>query len=73
MMDVFDCLINRSTTSEKRISKFKGKSIKITLTDGISLVVQWLRIHLPIQGIPGGLDPWRENEDSTCYGATKPN
>ena len=61
MMGVFDCLINRSTTAEKRISKFKEKSIKITLTDGISLVVQWLRIHLPMQDIPGGLDPWWEN------------
>ena len=37
--------------------------------NGASLVVQWLRIHLPIQGI------WVWSvvqEDTTCCGATKP-
>ena len=36
---------------------------------GISLVVQWLRIRLPMQG------KWvrvRVREDPTCHGATKP-
>ena len=27
-MGISDCLINRCTTAEKRLSKFKGKSIK---------------------------------------------
>ena len=36
---------------------------------GTSLVVQWLRIHLPMQGT------WVQSlvrEDPTCHGATKP-
>ena len=36
---------------------------------GISLVAQWLRIRLPMQGT------WVQalvREDATCHGATKP-
>ena len=39
------------------------------MTDGTSLVVQWLRIHLPVQGT------WVRalvREDPTGHGATKP-
>ena len=32
---------------------------------GVSLVAQWLRIRLPMQGT-------RVQEDPTCHGATKP-
>ena len=31
---------------------------------GISLVVQWLRLCLPMQGY--GLDPWSGSKESTC-------
>ena len=34
-----------------------------------SLVVQWLRIHFAVQGMPG---PTLVREDPTCLGATKP-
>ena len=37
---------------------------------GTSLVVQWLRIHLPVQGIWVQSLVW---EDRTCHRATKPN
>ena len=36
---------------------------------GVSLVVQWLRIHLPMQGTRVQSLVW---EDSTCCGAVKP-
>ena len=36
---------------------------------GMSLVVQWLRIHLPMQGTKVQSLVW---EDPTCQGATKP-
>ena len=36
---------------------------------GTSLMVQWLRIHLPMQGTQVRALVW---EDSTCCGATKP-
>ena len=36
---------------------------------GASLVVQWLRIHLAMQGSPVGCLVW---EDPTCLEATKP-
>ena len=38
-------------------------------THGTSLVAQWLRIHLPVQGT------WVRalvRDDPTCHGATKP-
>ena len=34
-----------------------------------SLVAQWLRIHLPMQGTQFRALVW---EDPTCHGATKP-
>ena len=43
---------------------FKKKSMQ-----GTSLVMQWLRIHLPMQGTWVRSLVW---EDPTCPGATKP-
>ena len=41
----------------------------IRISCGTSLVVHWIRIHLPIQGT----QVWSLiREDSTCFGATKP-
>ena len=37
---------------------------------GASLVAQWLRIHLPMQGTRVRALVW---EDPTCHGATKPS
>ena len=39
------------------------------LQAGASLVVHWLRIHLPLQGTQV---PFLVREDPTCLGATKP-
>ena len=50
-------------TLSKIISHIKNMIV------GTSLVVQWLRIHLPVQGT------WVRalvREDPTCHGATKP-
>ena len=62
-------------TARRTEKKFRGgkkatlNSIKFNYTLGASLVVQWLRIHLPMQGT------WIRalvQEDPTCCGATKP-
>ncbi|KAJ8780909.1 hypothetical protein J1605_000952 [Eschrichtius robustus] len=45
------------------VSSFKSSP------EGTSLVAQWLRIHLPMQGIQVRPLVW---EDPTCSGATKP-
>ena len=48
------------------------KRVKVVLQDssmGASLVAQWLRTHLPMQGTRVRA-PVRE--DPTCHGATKP-
>ena len=37
--------------------------------EGASLVAQWLRIHLPMQGTRVRALVW---ENPTCHGATKP-
>ena len=61
--------------ADKHISKRYSKSLTIremqikTTMKGTSLVAQWLRIHLPMQGA------WVRalvREDPTCHGATKP-
>ena len=47
-----------------------GLQIKLTKgRSGASLVAQWLRICLPMQGTRGRALVW---EDPTCHGATKP-
>ena len=53
----------RAGICERRIFK----SIKVV--SGASLVAQWLRIHLPMQGTRVRALVW---EDPTCHGATKP-
>ena len=44
-------------------------SVNKTLPVGTSLVAQWLRIHLPMQGTRVRALVW---EDPTCHGAMKP-
>ena len=41
----------------------------LKMTEGASLVAQWLRIRLPMQGTRVGALVW---EDLTCRGATGP-
>ena len=55
-------------TSWRREMDQEGLTLEM-LTWGTSLVVQWLRISLPIQGIQVRPSVW---EDPTCLGATKP-
>ena len=43
--------------------------VAITIASGTSLVAQWLRIHLPMQGT---LVQALVREDPTCCGATQP-
>ena len=47
----------------------KNKNNPIKKRAGASLVAQWLRIHLPMQGT---LVQYLVHEDPICRGATKP-
>ena len=58
---------NDAVTYNKNLKLKKIETKKFEI--GASLVAQWLRIHLPIQGT------WVRalvQEDPTCHGATKP-
>ena len=46
----------------------RGSSLKISLV-GASLVAQWLRVCLPMQGTRVRALVW---EDPTCHGAARP-
>ena len=56
----------RRTVNVKHTSNFKDFAHKKV---GASLVAQWLRICLPMQGTRVGALVW---EDPTCRGATRP-
>ena len=72
---------SRITEAEERISDLKDKIVEITtaeqkkeermkrIEDRASLVAQWLRVCLPMQGIRVRALVW---EDPTCHGATGP-
>ena len=68
---------SRITEAEERISELEGKMVEITNREQdkekrmkrTSLVVQWLRICLPMQGTQVRT---LVREDPTCRGATKP-
>ncbi|KAJ8787577.1 hypothetical protein J1605_022892 [Eschrichtius robustus] len=71
---------NNSKRQGRKISTFLHKAATfptglLTLTvetqqlGGTSLVAQWLRIRLPVQGTQVRALVW---EDPTCHGATKP-
>ena len=53
----------------KILVKEQCKRFTIKITHRASLVVQWLRIYLPMQGTRVRALFW---EDPTCHGATKP-
>ena len=71
---------SRITEAEELISDLEDKIVEITTTeqnkekrmkkieDRASLVAQWLRIHLPMQGTQVRA---LAREDPTCHGATK--
>ena len=47
----------------------RARQIPYNITDRASLVAQWLRIRLPMQGTRVRALVW---EDPTCHGATRP-
>ena len=55
-------------TNQWVTKEIKEEILKIPI-DRASLVAQWLRIHLPMQGTWVRALVW---EDPTCHGATKP-
>ena len=59
------------SNTEKALEKYDSHHNKNTQQTGIgtSLVAQWLRIRLPMQGTRVRALVW---EDPTCHGATKP-
>ena len=63
---------SKTNNKDKNMSNLttdQSKQIIINLTIGTSLVAQWLRICLPVQGT------WVRalvREDPTCHGAAKP-
>ena len=64
VVNIYLCYENH----ESQKSNLKKQSINITYR-GASLVAQWLRICLPMQGIRVRALVW---EDPTCRGATRP-
>ena len=72
---------NRITEAEERIGELEDKMVEITaeeqnkekrmkrIEDRASLVAQWLRICLPMQGTQVRALVW---EDPTCRGAAGP-
>ena len=63
-MNTFSCSIEYYTAV-----KANGLEMHITTPTGTSLVTQWLRICLPMQGT---LVQSLAREDPTCCGAAKP-
>ena len=72
--NVFTRLISRLDTAVKSISELEDMSVETESKNkntekGTSLVTQWLRIHLPMQGTQVRA---LVQEDPTCRGTTKP-
>ena len=58
-----------ATIQNFRHYKIGKGSLLFKVNSGTSLVAQWLRIHLPMQGTQV---QYLVRENSTCRGATKP-
>ena len=81
MKNTLEAINNRITEAEERISELEDKMVEITaeeqnkekrmkrIEDRASLVAQWLRICLPMQGTQVRALVW---EDPTCRGAAGP-
>ena len=63
------CMKRRCCIQRNMYSSLKGSSFKKKKNGGASLVAQWLRICLPMQGTRVRA---LAREDPTCRGATKP-
>ena len=65
------CLLLRDATALGSVQKIYREAKQITKIKvmGASLVAQWLRICLPMQGTQVRALVW---EDPTCHGATRP-
>ena len=70
---MFEKLDTRKTLKKTQIKLLEMKTttseVKNALDEGASLVAQWLRIRLPMQGTRVRA---LVREDPTCCGATKP-
>ena len=62
-------MANRNTGKRNNGGDFPGGVVVKNLPAGASLVAQWLRICLPMQGTRVRALVW---EDPTCHGATGP-
>ena len=62
-------LITVKTLKFCPIRNHRQKNNRLEVDVGTSLVAQWLRIRLPMQGTRVRALVW---EDPTCHGATKP-
>ena len=60
--------LHHSWSRSSELSKRRFQSVQEKVHVGTSLVVLWIRIHLPMQGTGVPSLIW---EDSTCRGATK--
>ena len=60
---------NRGMIAKRNGVSFRGDGNVLKLTVGASLVAQWLRIRLPMQGTRARA---LVREEPTCRGATKP-
>ena len=81
MKNTLEGINSRITEAEERISDLVDRMVEFTAAeqnkekrmkrneDRASLVAQWLRIHLPMQGTWVRALKW---EDPTCRRATKP-
>ena len=54
---------------QENFARFQDTDQHLKINCRASLVVQWLRIHLPMQGTRVQALVW---EDPTCHGATGP-
>ena len=67
--NIYTWRLNNMLLNNQEITKESKEEIKKYLETGASLVVQWLRICLPMQGTRVRALVW---EDPTCRGATRP-
>ena len=76
MKTTLEIINSRITEAEERISDLEDRMMEFTAMEKnkekrmrASLVAQWLRICLPMQGTRVRALVW---EDPTCHGATRP-
>ena len=68
-IDIYTLICIKWMTNKNLLYKKINKILKLKKKKGASLVAQWLRICLPMQGTRVRALVW---EDPTCHGATGP-